>query len=64
MYTLNSKIDRLSYDAISVYKIRYIYKEFISVKIYLKLPVTHEIKPFYIYEFLKIYLSLNVIIVP
>lgn len=63
MYTLNSKIDRLSYDAISVYKIR-IYKEFISVKIYLKLPVTHEINPFYIYKFLKIYLSLNVIIVP
>lgn len=62
MYTLNSKIDRLSYDAISVYKIR-IYKEFISVKIDLKLPVTHEIKPFYIYKFLKIYLSLNVIIV-
>lgn len=62
MYTLNSKIDRLSYDAISVYKIR-IYKEFISVKIYLRLPVTHEIKPFYIYTFLKIYLSLNVIIV-
>lgn len=48
MYTLNSKIDRLSYDAISVYKIR-IYKEFISVKIDLKLPVTHGIKPFYIY---------------
>lgn len=49
MYTLNTKTDRLSYDAISVYKIRYIYKEFISVKIYLKLPVNHEIKPFYIY---------------
>lgn len=63
MYTLNSKIDRLSYDAIS-YKKYVIYKEFISVKIYLKLPVTHEIKPFYIYKFLKIYLSLNVIIVP
>lgn len=63
MYTLNSKIDRLSYDAIS-YKKYVIYKEFISVKIYLKLPVTHEIKTFYIYEFLKIYLSLNVIIDP
>lgn len=41
-----------------------IYKEFISVKIDLKLPVTHEIKPFYRYKFLRIHLSLNVIIVP
>lgn len=64
MYTLNSKIDRLSYDAISQYIKYVIYKEFISVKIDLKLPVTHGIKPFYIYKFLKIYLSLNVIIVP
>lgn len=45
--------------------IKYVlYKEFISVKIYLKLPVTHEIEPFYRYKFLKLYLSLNVIIVP
>lgn len=50
---------------LSQYKKYAIYKEFISVKIYLKLPVTHEIKPFYILcKFLKIYLSLNVIIVP
>lgn len=49
---------------LSQYKKYVIYKEFISVKIDLKLPATHEIKPFYIYKFLKIYLSLNVIIVP
>lgn len=49
---------------LSQYKKYAIYKEFISVKIDLKLPVTHKIKPFYIYKFLEIYLSLNVIIVP
>lgn len=49
---------------LSQYKKYVRYKEFISVKIYLKLPVTHEIEPFYRYKFLKLYLSLNVIIVP
>lgn len=64
MYTLNSKIE-LGYLMMLSQYIKYVLnKEFISVKIDLKLPVTHEIKPFYIYKFLKIYLSLNVIIVP